>query len=76
MRLIIVTQEPEPRAFGPYRSWKAAWVHADFLMLELDIPSVLMELEDRPGSSRQLSSRSCSNVGPPGRMAQPVVDLG
>ena len=45
MRLIIVTQEPEPRAFGPYRSWKAAFLQADFLVLECGIPSVLMDLE-------------------------------
>jgi len=45
MRLIVVTQESEPRAFGPFRSWKAAFRVADWLALECDTPSVLIELE-------------------------------
>jgi hypothetical protein len=45
MRLIIVTQEPEPRAFGVYRSWREAYRQADFLCLDLGVPSVIMDLD-------------------------------
>ena len=44
MRLIVVTQEAQPRAFGPYRSWKTAFAQADYVCLEMGIPCLVLEI--------------------------------